>query len=258
MAAIGSPAWIAKTNGALGFRDQLRFTAQAILRELGQGERKGRPVAVARSAGSSSTSRSLVGERVWLVGSVARQVAGFVQGVLPGPLLQHSVRSWLWACLLGEVEQISYDEECLYVAALLHDVALVDGYRPGPEAACFAVHGADVARGVVIGAGAGDAFADVVADAIAAHFNVAVPLAWGAEAYLLHAGTHADVVGRRLVEIAPSTVAEVLAEAPRAGFTEHFLAVMREEAELRRSSRAGLLWRLGMERSVRRAEGWIG
>jgi hypothetical protein len=156
--------------------------------------------------------------------------------------------------MLADLDRIPYDDERLYVAALLHDVALVDPHRPGPDAACFAVHGAQVARGVVIDAGAGGAFADDVADAIAAHFNVAVPLSWGAEAHLLHAGTHADVVGRRLLEMPPSTVADVVAQAPRAGFADHFCASMREEADLRRSSRAGLLWRLGMERAIRRAE----
>ena len=52
--------------------------------------------------------------------------------------------------------------------------------------------------------------------------------------------------------VARSTVAEVHAHAPRDGFVEHFLAAMREEALHRRNSRAGVLWRLGMERSIRR------
>ncbi|TCC35325.1 hypothetical protein [Kribbella speibonae] len=109
-------------------------------------------------------------------------------------------------------------------------------------------------RRVVIEAGGGTALADDVADAIAAHFNVAVPLSWGAEAHLLHAGTHLDVVGLRRPELARSTVAEVHAQQPRTDFTAHFLTAMREEHHLRTSSRPALLWRLGMQRSIRRAE----
>ncbi|TDW90904.1 cyanamide hydratase family protein with HD domain [Kribbella pratensis] len=239
MAAIGSPDWVAETNGALGLRDQVRFVAQAIVRELAPRHRGGAVLAVDRTPPSTV---------------VAQHVTDFARTVLPAPLLHHSMRSWLWACMLADLDRIEYDDERLYVAALLHDVALSDSHRPGPAAACFAVHGATVARDVVIGAGGGAAFADDVADAIAAHFNVAVPLSWGAEAHLLHAGTHLDVVGLRRLEIARSSVDEVHAREPRAGFAGHFLAVMREEGRLRKSSRAGLLWRLGMERSVRRAE----
>jgi hypothetical protein len=114
------------------------------------------------------------------------------------------------------------------------------------------VHGAVEARSLVLGAGAEHEFADQVTDAITAHFNVHVPLSWGAEAHLLHGGAHADVVGRRLAEIAPETAVQVLRRAPRTGFTDCFTEAMRAEAKERPNSRAGLLWRLGMARAIRR------
>jgi hypothetical protein len=234
---IGSPVWVARTGGALGAWDQVRFVAQAVLRELRNRPRRGPGVVLAA-------------DRVAPSSVVAQRVSEFAHTALPDPLLQHSVRSWVWGCMLAEVDRIEYDNERLYVAALLHDVGLVD--RPGPDAACFAVHGAKVARGVVIDAGGSGGFADDVADAIAAHFNIEVPLSWGPEAHLLHAGTHLDVVGRRISELARTTVAEVHAQAPRTDFADHFLTAMREEALHRRNSRAAVLWRLGMERSVRR------
>ncbi|NIK62487.1 HD domain-containing protein [Kribbella shirazensis] len=238
MAAIGSPAWVARTGGALSLREQLWFAAQAIAREL-RGKRQGGQVAGAVLAADRTPPST----------SVADHVTDFARTVLPDPLLQHSIRSWLWGSMLAELDRIEYDDERLYVAALLHDVGLVD--RSDPKAACFAVHGSNLARAIVIEAGGADAFATEVADAVAAHFNVDVPLSWGPEAHLLHAGTHLDVVGLRLPEIARNTVAEVHAQAPRTGFADHFLAAMREEARVRRSSRAGVLWRLGMKRSVR-------
>ncbi|NUR98392.1 MAG: HD domain-containing protein, partial [Kribbellaceae bacterium] len=209
---IGSPEWVARTGGALSAWDQVRFAAQAVGREVRSGPRGAGAVLDADRVPPSST--------------VAQRIDEYARKILPDPLLQHSIRSWLWGCMLAEVDRVEYDEERLYVAALLHDIGLAD--RPGPEAACFAVHGSRVARGVVVDAGATDGFADDVADAIAAHFNVEVPLSWGPEAHLLHAGTHLDVVGLRISELARSTVADVHVRAPRDGFADHFIAAMRE------------------------------
>ncbi|NUR98690.1 MAG: HD domain-containing protein [Kribbellaceae bacterium] len=233
---IGSPEWVARTGGRLSPWEQVRFGAQAALRELRRGPRGAGVV--------------LDAERVPPSSMVAQRIDEYACTTLPDPLLQHSVRSWLWACMLAELDRIEYDEERLYVAALLHDVGLVD--RPGPSAGCFAVHGAEVARGVVIDAGGSEVFARDVADAIAAHFNVEVPLSWGPEAHLLHAGTHLDVVGLRISELARRTVADVHARAPRDGFADHFIAAICEEAAHRPSSRAAVLWRLGMERAIHR------
>ena len=142
----------------------------------------------------------------------------------------------------------------LYVAAMLHDLSLSQAHQPPSDAACFAVHGGAEARAHTLAAGADADFARQVDDAIAAHFNVAVPLSWGAEAHLLHAGAHFDIVGHRLREVAPSTVIEVLERTPRTGLADCVAAAMREEVRLRPRSRAALLQRLGMERAVRRAK----
>lgn len=240
MAAVGSPAWVARTGGALSARDQLRFALAAVRREVGALSLRSRP------------GRVLDPERIPPDTRLATEIADLATAALPTPLLRHSLRTWVWGSLFAEIDGVRYDDERLYVAALLHDLALAEAHRPPAASACFAVHGGEVARSVMIEAGAENDFADEVADAIAAHFNVAVPLSWGAEVHLLHAGAHVDVVGLRLGELAPSTVSEVLRRSPRTGFEDCFLGAMREEARLRPRSRAALLWRLGMARSVRR------
>jgi len=244
MTAVGSPAWVARTNGSLSVREQLRFALAAAAREAA-----GLPAAM-RSR--RSIGRVLDAARTPPDTRLARAMEEVAGAALPAPLLGHSLRTWIWGSMLAEIDGIAYDDEALYVAALLHDLGLAPGHRPGPEAGCFAVHGAAESRALVLDAGADADRARLIADAIAAHFNVSVPLAWGAEAHLLHGGAHVDVVGRRLGEIAPETVAQVLDRAPRTGFTTCFTEAMRAEAELRPSSRAGLLWRLGMERAIRR------
>ena len=159
----------------------------------------------------------------------------------------------MWGELLGRLETITYDSELLHVAALLHDIGLSEDHRPPSVAGCFAVHGGEEARRILHARGADRAFADDAASAIAAHFNVRVPLAWGAEAHLLHAGAHLDVVGRRLTHLPADAVTEVLARHPRDGFADYFVDAMQREARDRPRSRAGLLWRLGMRGAIRRS-----
>lgn len=244
MAAAGSPAWVARTNGSLSVREQLRFALAAAAREAAA-----LPAAMRRRR---SVGRVLDADQAPPDTRLARAIEEVAGAALPAPLLGHSLRTWIWGSMLAELDGIAYDDEALYVAALLHDLGLAPGHRPGPGAGCFAVHGAAEARALALEAAADSECARLIADAIAAHFNVSVPLSWGAEAHLLHGGAHVDVVGRRLPEIARETVVRVLDRAPRAGFTACFTEAMRAEAELRPSSRAGLLWRLGMEGAIRR------
>lgn len=243
MTAMGSPAWVARTKGSLSLRDQVRFARAAVAREV---------LALPAAMRRGGPGRVLDADRTPPDTRLARAVEQIAGSALPAPLLGHSIRTWLWGGMLAEVDGIRYDDELLYVAALLHDLGLAPEHRPGREAGCFAVHGAAEARAFLLDAGADPEYAGRAADAIAAHFNVNVPLDWGAEAHLLHGGAHVDVVGRRLGEIAPASVLRVLEREPRTGFADCFTQAMRTEAELRPSSRAGLLWRLGMERAIRR------
>jgi hypothetical protein len=244
MAAVGSPAWVATTRGALSGRDQVRFALAAAARE----------VRVMTAGLRGGDGRVLDSDRTAPDTRLAIGMAELAAGALPAPLLLHSTRTWLWGSMLAEIDGVQYDDELLYVAAMLHDLSLSEVHQPPSDAACFAVHGGAEARVHVLAAGADADFARQVDDAIAAHFNVAVPLSWGAEAHLLHAGAHFDIVGHRLREVAPSTVIEVLERMPRTGLADCVAAAMREEVRLRPRSRAALLQRLGMERSARRAK----
>lgn len=243
MAAVGSPAWVATTRGALSRRDQVRFALAAAARE----------VRVMTAGLRRGNGRVVDCDRTPPDTRLAVGMAELAAAALPTPLLLHSTRTWLWGSMLAEIDGIQYDDELLYVAAMLHDLSLSEARQPPSNAACFAVHSGAEARAHTLAAGADADFARQVDDAIAAHFNVAVPVSWGAEAHLLHAGAHFDVVGHRLREIAPSTVIEVLERMPRTGLADCVAAAMRGEVGLRPRSRAALLQRLGMERAVRRA-----
>jgi HD superfamily phosphodiesterase len=63
-------------------------------------------------------------------------------------LFNHAVRSWLFAVQLAEVQGVSYDEEVVAVASLLHDVGLTGKYQGKRR---FEVEGADAARALAKG-----------------------------------------------------------------------------------------------------------
>ncbi len=43
-------------------------------------------------------------------------------------LLNHCVRSYLWGTLYASAHGIAFDDELLYVSAMLHDIALTDSF----------------------------------------------------------------------------------------------------------------------------------
>jgi len=54
-------------------------------------------------------------------------------------LLNHCVRSYLWGTMYGAAHGITYDDELLYVSAMLHDISLTDATGTGQISAYKAV-----------------------------------------------------------------------------------------------------------------------
>src|SRR5688572_33139930 len=63
-------------------------------------------------------------------------------------LVNHCLRTFLWAAILGRKGQHRFDEELLFVASALHDLGLTSaGAQLSPTSAeCFAVEGAFAAE----------------------------------------------------------------------------------------------------------------
>src|SRR5215204_1781937 len=66
-------------------------------------------------------------------------------------LYNHAARSYLWAASLGRSEGLAFDAELLYVAALLHDLGLVEAFDTHRTA--FEEAGGDVGWALAAGAG---------------------------------------------------------------------------------------------------------
>jgi hypothetical protein len=170
-------------------------------------------------------------------------------------LVDHCLRTFLWAAILGKKGQHRFDEELLFVASALHDLGLTStGSRLSPTGAeCFAVEGAFAAEKFLAAYGLDERRQEVVAEAISLHFNVTVPLAHGIEAHLLHEGAALDVIGARFDELAAPTRDEVLRAYPRLGMKSSLVAAMKRQSDERPHSRAGVLCKYGFISMIRRA-----
>jgi hypothetical protein len=161
--------------------------------------------------------------------------------ILPGPLLNHSYRTYVFGRALGELDGTDVDTELLYAGALLHDTGLVN---PIGEAD-FTLTSARLARVVAEEVGLSTAATDTLLSAITMHYTPGVTADAGPVAYLLSAGAAVDVVGLRCWELPSATLAEVVREHPRNGFKDAFAQVFRQEAARVPEGRAQLLLRYG-------------
>ncbi|WP_063002625.1 HD domain-containing protein [Nocardia mikamii] len=181
-------------------------------------------------------------------GSYARRAEELARDTYGPELLQHCLRCWYFADLFAQLEHRDHDPELLYVACLLHDIALTDHYRPTPaDAPCFAIHGATVASRTLQTWGADTDFRDTVEEAIAAHLDVTVPPETGVEGYLLHAAARLDVVGARVRDIPPHLLRHVNTLHHRAHFASTLSSILSREARERPDSRIAVLWKAGMK-----------
>ena len=253
-------AWGRRTGGRLTARDEAALLLSAAGTLVAQRLVRARPtetLVVAEQPPDSAFARRCL--------AVAQERSG-------RELLGHCLRTWLWADLTAQLDRVAHDPELLYAACLLHDLGLVPDRgaaaaptpasptpasptpasptpasptpgSPSPAVAsgCFAVDGALEAHAVATTEGyprAGE-----LADAVALHLDVTVPLALGAEAHLLHAGAGLDVLAVGLRRVPPAARAAVLGRHPRDGFAATLQTSLAEEAVRRPRSRTGVMQR---------------
>jgi hypothetical protein len=170
-------------------------------------------------------------------------------------LVNHCLRTYLWAAIIGTKGRCTFDEELLFVASLLHDLGLTGAGSQSstPAAECFAVEGAFAAAGFLEKRGVAEGRGKLVAEAISLHLNVRVPLERGVEAHLLHEGAAMDVVGSRFEEVNQATRNQVLVKHPRLEMKSGLVASMKQQSMTRPYSRAGFLCRHGFISMIRRA-----
>jgi hypothetical protein len=161
----------------------------------------------------------------------------------PPALVNHCVRSYLLAGALAELEQASIDHELLYVAALLHDLALEPAFDN--HELSFEKAGGHVAWVFAAGAGWRRERRGRVAEVIVAHMRGADP-AVDMEGYLLDVATGLDIAGRDVQRWPREFLLEMLAAYPRLDLGERFTACFTEQAARKPDSSAAAAVRGGI------------
>ena len=154
---------------------------------------------------------------------IAREAAELVRQHESEMLFNHSVRVFLFGAMKGARQNLKFDPELLYVAALFHDLGLADAYHT--ETKRFEVDGADAAREFLKSHGIPEPKADLVWEAIALHTTPGIPQYMRPEIALTNAGVLVDVVGIGYDEYTTEQRAQVVADFPRGDFKKEFIEV---------------------------------
>jgi len=147
---------------------------------------------------------------------LANEATELVRAAESPLLFDHSLRVYLFGSLRGRRRNLNFDPELLYVAALFHDLGLVEGHRSQEER--FEVDGANAARQFLDQHGVPAETVRVVWDAIALHTTPGIPAWKEPEVALLTAGVELDVIGVGFDEIDATVREQVLAAFPRVDF----------------------------------------
>lgn len=236
---IGSIGWTERTGGVLTPKERL-----ALARPLLRGELAILAGKVAMALRVHSGRRAVVDPDRLLPpeSSLARDAESAARELLSPALLNHSSRAFAWGAALAAVEEISFDRELLYVAAMFHDTGLPSPV-PGVD---FTVQSVAHARAFAERQAMTSEDRELVANAIALHHTPGVGPGSGAEAFLLSAGAGVDVFGLRSERVPDATRRSVVQDFPRGGFKREFSRLFREEASRVPHGRAWYLHRFAL------------
>jgi hypothetical protein len=144
---------------------------------------------------------------------IAREAADLLRDTGHNLLFQHSHRVYFWAALLGKRENLAYDPELLYTAAMFHDLGLTERFHKSQLR--FEVDGANAARDFLRSHGIAEADAQKTWAAIALHTTPGIPEFLHPEATLLHVGAGMDVAGRHYTQFTDEELEAVTNAYPR-------------------------------------------
>ena len=164
----------------------------------------------------------------------------------PRFLFNHVMRTFAFAREAGSSQRASYDPEMLFLGSVLHDLGLLDAFVRDER---FEIDGADAAADFLSRHGYPDRKIAVVWEAIALHTTPGVPQRRQFEVALLQLGAGIDIGAIPRSLVTPEAVEIILAEFPRLGFKQAFLAAM--GAVIRRKPSVGamnLMGEVGRER----------
>ncbi|WP_344954476.1 HD domain-containing protein [Actinomadura miaoliensis] len=186
---------------------------------------------VTRSAPSGIASSASVGALPSVVAGIripssriAREAAVFARQAYSETLFNHVMRTYVFGSLVFDRRGVHYDRELVFVAAVLHDLGLVESFQTPAEP--FEVDGADAARRFLRERRVPAERAELVWDAIALHTSIGIATRKRPEIALVSVGSGMDFTGNDLRQLPSGALEEVLAAFPRKGFKQNALDAM--------------------------------
>jgi len=137
---------------------------------------------------------------------LAQQATRLVQEVSPQFLYYHCLRTFVFADLIGQQQETTYDRELLYLSAVMHDLGLSERFDGEQR---YEVDGADAAKQFLLKHGVSEQKAELVWDAIALHTSIGIASRKQPEVALVQVGASMDVGGFRLKDLPRETVEQV-------------------------------------------------
>ena len=180
----------------------------------------------------------------------SRAARELIATVAPPYLVNHSVRAYAWAVELARHDDLRFDQEILYVSALLHDIGLVPAYDLG---GCFERDGAIEAVRFSLEHGQPAERAQAIYDVIDLHMLAEAPPGSTNEVVLLNDSTGTDVTGYRYDHVRPEAIEPILAAYPRLDFKVSFAAAFRDQAARKPTCRVAEMVRTGKLEAIANA-----
>jgi len=166
-------------------------------------------------------------------------------------LLNHVIRSWLWAEGFATVEGLhGVDRELLYVSAVLHDIGIVRAFDNHTLA--YEDAGGHVAKALTAGAGWPAARRTRAHEVIVRHNWPEVDPAFDPEGHLLEVATALDISGVRPDVLPVEFRREVVTAFPRLGLAAEFTACVTDQAERKPDTAAKRIVDRGVAEKLRR------
>jgi cyanamide hydratase family protein with HD domain len=179
--------------------------------------------------------------------NLARQATTLARGCEPDFLLNHSVRSYLFGLAVGRHMGLRPDHELLYLAAILHDIALTPPYDGDGS---FEVNGARAAREFLVRHHVPAERADLVHEAIALHTAVGIAGSREPEIALMHFGAGLDVIGFHNEDVATATREAIVHAWPRVRFKAEFPKLIEDQAQRKPDCHIAGHFGLGFNRKI--------
>lgn len=151
-------------------------------------------------------------------------------------LVNHCLRSWVWAKALGESLGLTVDDELLFVAAMLHDLGVTEPFDA--HAMPFESSGGAAAWTFAAGAGWSAERRERVMQVIERHMWVSVDVDDDPEGFLLEAATSLDVAHADPEKWDAALRRGVTALLPRMDFGPGFAASIGAQASRKPASAA--------------------